>query len=189
MMRRCTEPQQQQRPISSKQAARSSNGAAAVSVHDTSDDVFTHDMELDEQMNDIIDDDNDSSDVERDDDDDDDDDQEDLDDEENGMDVESAEYNGTTHTTTTKHPPPTTNIANYHDLLHEAILYGQELQADYPGDERREYKRALDDIFSLVAYPDPKSSVHGHLLEPSGRVPVAEELNSAILGALFNFNF
>ncbi|KKZ67732.1 hypothetical protein EMCG_06599 [[Emmonsia] crescens] len=182
MMRRCTEPQQQQQPISSKQAARSSNGAAAVSVHDTSDDVFTHDMELDEQMNDIIDDDNDSSDVERDDDDDDDD--QDLDDEENGMDVESAEYNDTTHKTTTKHPPPTTNIANYHDLLHEAILYGQELQADYPGDERREYKRALDDIFSLVAYPDPKSSVHGHLLEPSGRVPVAEELNSAILVSL-----
>ena len=68
------------------------------------------------------------------------------------------------------------------DLPHEAVQYGRELQADYPGDERREYKKTLDDIFSLVAYPDPKSSVHGHLLDPSGRVPVAEELNSAILG-------
>ncbi|EEQ33175.1 SPRY domain containing protein [Microsporum canis CBS 113480] len=68
------------------------------------------------------------------------------------------------------------------DLLHEAILYGQQLQADYPGDEKKEHKKTLDDIFSLVAYADPKSSVHGHLLDPSGRVGVAEELNSAILG-------
>jgi len=72
----------------------------------------------------------------------------------------------------------------YQDLPHEAVQYGRELQADYPGDERREYKKTLDDIFSLVAYPDPKSSVHGHLLDPSGRVPVAEELNSAILVSL-----
>jgi hypothetical protein len=73
----------------------------------------------------------------------------------------------------------------YQGLPHEAVLYGQELQADYPGDERREYKKTLDDIFSLVAYADPKSSVHGHLLDPSGRVPVAEELNSAILGMYY----
>ncbi|PGG98481.1 hypothetical protein AJ79_08853 [Helicocarpus griseus UAMH5409] len=153
MMRRCTEPQQQHTSSTSrsKQPARSSNGA------DTHEDVFTHDMELDEQMNDVVDD-GDSADED--------------DDEENGMDVEATEYNGTN------------NTANYHDLLHEAILYGQQLQADYPGDERKEYKRTLDDIFSLVAYPDPKSSVHGHLLEPSGRVPVAEELNSAILVSL-----
>ncbi|KAM5441917.1 hypothetical protein MferCBS31731_003179 [Microsporum ferrugineum] len=70
------------------------------------------------------------------------------------------------------------------DLLHEAILYGQQLQADYPGDEKKEHKKTLDDIFSLVAYADPKSSVHGHLLDPSGRVGVAEELNSAILVSL-----
>lgn len=177
MMRRCTEPQPIA-PSTSKQAARSSNGATAVSVHDTSDDVFVHDMELDEHMNDVLDDGHDSSESDGKDHDHYDDQHPDLDDddddEENGMDVEEpADYNT---------PVSTTNVASYHDLLHEAILYGQELQADYPGDQRREYKRALDDIFSLVAYPDPKSSVHGHLLEPSGRVPVAEELNSAILG-------
>lgn len=177
MMRRCTEPQPIS-PSTSKQAARSSNGATAVSVHDTSDDVFVHDMELDEHMNDVLDDGHDSSESDGRDhdhyDDQDPDLDDDDDDEENGMDVEeSADYNTSVSTT---------NAASYHDLLHEAILYGQELQADYPGDQRREYKRALDDIFSLVAYPDPKSSVHGHLLEPSGRVPVAEELNSAILG-------
>ncbi|KAK2756090.1 Ran-binding protein 9 [Arachnomyces sp. PD_36] len=71
----------------------------------------------------------------------------------------------------------------YQDLLQEAVLYGQELRLDYPGDEKKEYKKTLDDIFSLVAYDDPKSSVHGHFLETSGRLPVAEELNSAILAA------
>ncbi|EEQ86752.1 ran-binding protein [Blastomyces dermatitidis ER-3] len=186
MMRRCTEPQPTT-SSTSKQAPRSPNGATSMSVYDTSDDVFAHDMELDEQMNDVIDDDDedDNGSLEaggRHDDRDDNDDQaldDDDDDDENGMDVEeSAEYNGTPRTTT---QPQAANVANYHGLLHKAILYGQELQADYPGDERREYKRALDDIFSLVAYSNPKSSVHGHLLEPSGRVPVAEELNSAIL--------
>lgn len=81
------------------------------------------------------------------------------------MDMEDAEHSG-------KHG----------DLLHEAICYGQQLRADYPGDERKEYKGTFDDIFSLIAYTDPRKSVHGHLLDPSGRVPVAEELNSAILG-------
>lgn len=70
----------------------------------------------------------------------------------------------------------------YQDLLQEAVMYGQELRLDYPDDGRKEYKKTLDDIFSLVAYDDPKSSVHGHFLETSGRIPVAEELNSAILG-------
>lgn len=71
------------------------------------------------------------------------------------------------------------------DMLSESLVYGRELRADYAGDERKEYRKTLNDIFSLVAYADPKSSVHGHLLDPSGRVPVAEELNSAILGGYF----
>jgi hypothetical protein len=69
-----------------------------------------------------------------------------------------------------------------HDqLLIEAMQYGQELMREYR-DEEGDYAKALEDIFSLVAYNDPKDSVHGHLLDPSGRVTVAEELNSAILG-------
>jgi hypothetical protein len=47
----------------------------------------------------------------------------------------------------------------------------------------------LDDIFSLVAYQDPKRSVHGHYLDPAGRVAIAEELNSAILGQWCFFVF
>ena len=74
-------------------------------------------------------------------------------------------------------------------LLTEAVQYGQQLHMDYPTDERGGNKRVLDDIFSLVAYPEPRRSVHGHYLDPAGRVAVAEELNSAILGRFFLFLF
>ena len=73
------------------------------------------------------------------------------------------------------------NNRRYEQLLQEAMMYGQVLVQEYR-DESREYKRTLEQVFSLIAYPDAKSSVHGHLLDPKGRVAVAEELNSAILG-------
>ncbi|KAL4878261.1 hypothetical protein BJY04DRAFT_209332 [Aspergillus karnatakaensis] len=84
-----------------------------------------------------------------------------------GMDMEESE---------------TTSKSN--QLLTEAVQYGQQLRIDYPNDENGGDKKMLDDIFSLVAYPDPKGSVHGHYLDPAGRVAVAEELNSAILVSL-----
>ncbi|KAI9797219.1 MAG: hypothetical protein M1833_005628 [Piccolia ochrophora] len=67
------------------------------------------------------------------------------------------------------------------DLLQETVKYGQVLQSEFRDDGRKEVKKALEETFSLLAYEDPKSSVVAHLLEPSGRIPVAEELNSAIL--------
>lgn len=70
----------------------------------------------------------------------------------------------------------------FNELLTEAVQYGQQLRMDYPTDENGGDKKMLESIFSLVAYPDPKRSVHGHYLDPAGRVAVAEELNSAILG-------
>lgn len=73
------------------------------------------------------------------------------------------------------------SILRYDQLINEAMLYGQELQREYRN-EAGDYAKTLQDIFSLVAYNDPKGSVHGHLLDPTGRVTVAEELNSAILG-------
>ncbi|RUS16151.1 hypothetical protein BC937DRAFT_91568 [Endogone sp. FLAS-F59071] len=39
----------------------------------------------------------------------------------------------------------------------------------------------MQDIFSLWAYLDPARSPVAHLLDPAGREPVAEALNSAIL--------
>lgn len=70
----------------------------------------------------------------------------------------------------------------FSELLNKAVEYGQQLRMDYPSDENGGDKNMLKDIFSLVAYPDPKNSIYGHYLDPAGRVAVAEELNSAILG-------
>lgn len=70
----------------------------------------------------------------------------------------------------------------FHELLTEAVQYGQQLRVVCPSDDHGDDRRFLEDIFSLVAYADPRSSVHGHHLDPAGRVAVAEELNSAILG-------
>lgn len=68
------------------------------------------------------------------------------------------------------------------DLTQVALQYGQTLQAEYAGDDRREVRAALEEIFSLIAYQNPlKEPKVAHLLERKGRVAVAEELNSAIL--------
>lgn len=75
--------------------------------------------------------------------------------------------------------------SQYDELLAEAMLFGQELQRDYRGEPDDEHNKTLQDIFSLVAYENPRDSVHGSLLDRKGRVAVAEELNSAILGKSF----
>ncbi|KAI9758716.1 MAG: hypothetical protein M4579_002891 [Chaenotheca gracillima] len=70
-------------------------------------------------------------------------------------------------------------------LLDEALKYGQSLRTEFREDNRKEVQKALKETFSLVAYDDPRSNPDvAHLLEPSGRIPVAEELNSAILVSL-----
>ncbi|RDI81066.1 hypothetical protein Vi05172_g8982 [Venturia inaequalis] len=73
---------------------------------------------------------------------------------------------------------------NYTDLTSETIQYGQQLRAEFDGDPRRDVKRRLQDIFALIAYHDPKNSPLAYLLDVSERVPVAEELNGAILSSL-----
>lgn len=97
-----------------------------------------------------------------------------VDKEEDGMDIEEQE------------PDPT---GKFNQLLTEAVQYGQQLRMDYPSDENGGNKKLLNDIFSLVAYSDPRKSIHGHYLDPKGRAAVAEELNSAILGELCPFPF
>ncbi|KAH8670902.1 SPRY domain-containing protein [Xylariales sp. PMI_506] len=70
-------------------------------------------------------------------------------------------------------------------MLAEAIAYGQELQEEFKGDARREVIKALGDVFSLLAYPEPfQVKEVAHLLDRRGRAAVAEELNSAILLSL-----
>lgn len=73
------------------------------------------------------------------------------------------------------------------DLTQIALFYGQSLQAEYSGDDRRQVHTALEEIFSLMAYQNPlKESKVAHLLDRKGRVAVAEELNSAILRTSFS---
>lgn len=73
--------------------------------------------------------------------------------------------------------------ADYNRLLDETIQYGQVLQAEFQHDPRREVHKSLQDAFALLAYEDPINSKEvSHLLKREGRVAVAEELNSAILG-------
>lgn len=66
--------------------------------------------------------------------------------------------------------------------LDAAVEYGQQLRVEFQSDTRPEIRKALEEAFSLLAYTDPKNSVLAHLLDEKGRVSVAEELNSAILG-------
>lgn len=74
-----------------------------------------------------------------------------------------------------------TDVA-YSQLLSQAMDYGQVLQREYRDEKNGENAKTLQNIFSLIVYDEPKDSVHGHLLDTSGRVKVAEELNSAVLG-------
>ncbi|KAL2157349.1 hypothetical protein VTH06DRAFT_6167 [Thermothelomyces fergusii] len=70
-------------------------------------------------------------------------------------------------------------------LSQEALVYGMELRAEFGADPDPEVARQLDEISSLFAYPNPlKVKEVAHLLDGSGRVAVAEELNSAILTSL-----
>ncbi|KAJ4292621.1 hypothetical protein N0V90_009284 [Kalmusia sp. IMI 367209] len=70
------------------------------------------------------------------------------------------------------------------ELTQSMIEYGMELRQEFANDPRREVKRALEDTFALIAYENVRESTLAPLLETSGRVPVAEELNSAILVSL-----
>ncbi|KAI1418586.1 SPRY domain-containing protein [Hypoxylon sp. FL1857] len=71
------------------------------------------------------------------------------------------------------------------DLLAKTIQYGQSLQAEFMDDPRREISKTLNEVFSLLAYPNPLQVKEvAPLLDRKGRVAVAEELNSAILSSL-----
>jgi Ran-binding protein 9/10 len=74
------------------------------------------------------------------------------------------------------------NQVEYGQLLADTIAYGQNLQAEFRDDPRREIGKALNDAFALLAYQDPLNEKEvAHRLDISGRITVAEELNSAIL--------
>ncbi len=72
----------------------------------------------------------------------------------------------------------------YQTLLEVIIRYGQELKHEFKDDRSKHVAETFADIFSMFSYPDPRKSPQGKLLDSEQRVPVAEELNSAILGRI-----
>jgi len=73
--------------------------------------------------------------------------------------------------------------SKYQSLLGATLQYGQELHSAFRENSSREVKKGLEETFSLMAYTNPRESINAHLLNPKEREPVAEELNSAILGS------
>ncbi|KAL8692549.1 MAG: hypothetical protein Q9218_002442 [Villophora microphyllina] len=72
----------------------------------------------------------------------------------------------------------------YGELLEDTVRYGQVLKQEFKDDPNTD--DAFNEIFALFLYEDPRKSPQAHLLDRAGRLPVAEELNSAILGTSFD---
>ena len=70
----------------------------------------------------------------------------------------------------------------YDMLLQTLIQYGQELKAEFQDDSSPLVRDTFKEMFSLFSYQDPRKSPHGALLDIGQRAPVAERINSAILG-------
>jgi len=79
-------------------------------------------------------------------------------------------------------PPPKASFMKQGDLLTGALAYGQELQHEFGSDPRPQVKKQLQDLFAIIAYPNPADSPIAPLLDPRARVQIAEEVNGAILG-------
>jgi hypothetical protein len=131
------------------------NGKSA--MHEDYTDVFDHQMELDEQLG-------------------------------AGLGQRPTTQNGNGSTAhdfgamDTSEDPIREDLFDAGKFLDETILYGQELRGEFANDPRREVKRELENTLALIAYDNPKESSLKELLEEKGRVPIAEELNGAILG-------
>ncbi|KAK4230267.1 hypothetical protein QBC38DRAFT_507603 [Podospora fimiseda] len=97
-----------------------------------------------------------------------------LDDEEDGWEDDDEQYEA--------------EVEQLNRLSQEAIAYGQELRTQFASESdgsKPEISKHLDEIFSLIAYSNPLTvPAVAHLLDGTGRVAVAEELNSAILTSL-----
>lgn len=68
--------------------------------------------------------------------------------------------------------------------IRKAMNYGHQLQEEYQHNSK--YLNKLLELFTLLAYSDPKSSPMSHLLDLSQRDTIASELNNAILGKYYD---
>ncbi|KAF3921520.1 hypothetical protein AA313_de0200833 [Arthrobotrys entomopaga] len=74
----------------------------------------------------------------------------------------------------------TTDLLSQNEMLEKLMEYGRQLQEDFKN--KPELQDEMEEVFSLFAYSEPTTSPMAHLLSVEGRAPVAEALNSAILG-------
>ena len=88
------------------------------------------------------------------------------------MDTENATPNSDMDTSNTK----------AQELLKEAVLYGKDLKQHFKADQSQLVTETMTKIFGMLAYPNPMDSDQAYLLDKSRRGPVAEAVNSAILG-------
>jgi hypothetical protein len=65
--------------------------------------------------------------------------------------------------------------------INEAISFGQQLRSTYTSSTHQEY---INDISSLLAYPNPEISDFGHLLKPDEVLKTLDIINSEILKSL-----
>ncbi|SPN97391.1 related to human RANBPM NP_005484.1 [Cephalotrichum gorgonifer] len=76
-------------------------------------------------------------------------------------------------------------LGELQDLERDLIEYGQQLQAEYRNDLRKEVQKTLEDIWSLMAYPNPlREPKVAHLMDNKERAKAAETVNSMILISL-----
>ncbi|KAJ1982649.1 hypothetical protein H4R35_000172 [Dimargaris xerosporica] len=75
--------------------------------------------------------------------------------------------------------PPTTLTAA--DFLRRALRCGRRLQRDYTNNSGESMRKALVEIFALLAYPDPAHSPVAYLLDESRRADLVHMLNEEIL--------
>lgn len=73
------------------------------------------------------------------------------------------------------------------ELLKDAVLYGKDLKQHFKADQSQLVTETMTKIFGMLAYPNPTDSDQAYLLDRSQRGPVAEAVNSAILGWFFPF--
>lgn len=102
-----------------------------------------------------------------------------VDDNPNEMDLDEDGYSDQMDTQDLRELPTNEDATG---LLSETIAYGRELQEEFKDDPRSGVGKALQDVFSLMAYANPLQEKDlAHFFERKARVVVAEELNSAIL--------
>jgi hypothetical protein len=94
---------------------------------------------------------------------------------------QSAEEDVDMDTSTSSLPNKPTQMTSA-DYLTTALVYGQELQAEFGSDDRPAVKEQLRQLFAIVAYVDPRDSVVGDVLDKRGRIGIAGGINGAILG-------